>query len=413
MVKRILLLISRLFLGIVFVFSGFVKAIDPLGSNYKIEDYLHAMGPFMSHFTGIAFIASILLSATELLIGLNLILGVRLKETTWAAALFMVVMTPITLWIAIANPVHDCGCFGDALIITNWQTFWKNIILSAFVVVIFLLRKSHKPLVCNRTQWVLCVYSFLFTVGLSFYCLKHLPIIDFRPYKIGTNIIKGMETPPNAEKDSFDIKLIYAKNGQEKEFSLENYPRNDSSWTFVDQRSVLIKKGYEPPIHDFTIDTDGGEITDIVLNDPGYTFLLISYDFTKADLSKSEQINQIYQYALKNGYKFYALTASVKEDIAKYKQTTKAEYPIGLTDKITLKTIIRSNPGLVLIKNATVLNLWATSDIPEFKAPLESSELGKMQQPNHAKSISIVILIFLFPMLGIFLFDKFLNNRRD
>ncbi|MDR3705170.1 MAG: DoxX family protein [Paludibacteraceae bacterium] len=413
MIKRVLLIIFRLLLGCVFVFSGFVKTIDPLGFTYKIQDYLSAMGPFISNFSSVAFIAAVTLSALELLVGLNFILGARLKETTWVAALFLLFMTPLTFWIAIKNPVHDCGCFGDALIISNWATFWKNIVLSALVVSVFLLRKSHKPFVGHHVQWALALYGFLFAIGLSTYCYYHLPLVDFRPYKIGSNIAKGMEIPANAASDSFDIKLIYAKNGVEKEFTLQNYPKNDNSWTFVDQKSVLVKKGYEPPIHDFTMETDHGDITNDVLSNPGYTFLLISYDLKKTNIAKSNKINDIYHYAKKHGYGFYAMTASTDDDIATYKKQAKAEYPIVLTDKITLKTIIRSNPGLVLIKGATVYNMWSVYDLPRFKEPLEKSALGTIEKPDAKNTIAIVAILFLVPVFITFLIDTFLTNRRD
>jgi uncharacterized membrane protein YphA (DoxX/SURF4 family) len=406
MIKRITLIALRVLLGIVFVFSGFVKAVDPLGFTYKMEDYFTAMGPFFENFAPLAFVAAIVLAALELVIGVNYIFGIRLKETTWAAALFMLVMTPLTLWIALSNPVHDCGCFGDALVITNWQTFWKNIAISLVILCIFLLRKNHKPFIGNKSQWAFTAYAFIFSVGISMYCYMHLPIIDFRPYKIGTNINDGMVMPENAEADSFDIKLIYKKNGLEKEFNLETYPK-DSTWEFVDQRSVLIKKGYEPPIHDFTIDDlEQGEITDIVLANEGYTFLLIAYDFSKANLSKSDQINKIYKYAQDNGYDFYAMTASIDEDIEKYKVQANATYPICLTDKVTLKTIIRSNPGLVLIKNATVLNMWHVNDLPKLTKPLEKSPLGEIRKPDLAKKMGMVILLFLIPALLIIGLDR-------
>lgn len=413
MIKRITLIALRVLLGFVFVFSGFVKAVDPLGFTYKMEDYLAVLGPFFENFAPLAFITAIVLAALELVIGVNYIFGIRLKETNWAAALFMLVMTPLTLWIALANPVHDCGCFGDALVISNWATFWKNIVISAVILLLFLLRKSHKPFIGNKSQWAFTAYAFIFSVGISLYCYMHLPIIDFRPYKIGTNITEGMAIPEDAEPDSFDIRLIYKKSGVEKEFNLENYPK-DSTWEFVDQRSVLIKKGYEPPIHDFTIDhLEQGDITDIVLANPSYTFLLIAYDFSKANLSKSEQLNKIYQYAQKNDYGFYAMTASVDEAIEKYKVDTKAEYPICLTDKITLKTIIRSNPGLVLIKDGTVLNMWHFNDLPELTKPLEKSPLGEIQHPDLNKKMGMVLLLFLIPALLIIGLDRRAIKRKN
>ncbi|MDR1680034.1 MAG: DoxX family protein [Prevotellaceae bacterium] len=411
--KRTILIISRLLLGSVFVFSGFVKAIDPLGFTYKIEDYLTAMGPFMEQFSGLAFIASVLLSAVELVVGLNLVLGIRLRESNFGAALLMLFMTPLTLWIALTNPVTDCGCFGDALVIDNWTTFWKNTVLCALIIVIFLLRKEHRPFVRNRAQWIIAVYGFVFAIVLSIYCYRHLPLIDFRPYKIEANILEGMSVPENAPMDSFDIKLIYTKDGVEKEFALENYPASDSTWTFVDQKTTLIKKGYEPPIHDFTITIDGEDITQDMLANEGYTFLLIAYDLNKANLAQAEKFNNIYRYAQQNGYDFYALTASLASDIENYRKASGAEYPFGFTDKITLKTIIRSNPGLMLIKNATVIGKWHHNDLPEFRQPLENSYLGKAELPDTKGRILIVALLFFIPVLLIAGVDRFLKIKKE
>jgi uncharacterized membrane protein YphA (DoxX/SURF4 family) len=405
--KNNLVLVLRILLGCVFIFSGFVKAVDPLGFTYKMQDYLKEMGSLFEQFGSMAFVASIALSAFEFLLGVNLIMGNRFKLTLWGTALFMAVMTPITLWIAIANPVHDCGCFGDALVISNWQTFAKNIVIDVVLVLLFIFKESNVPVVGNKSQWVVTFYAFIFSTAISFYGYEHLPIIDFRPYKIGTNIIESMTLPENAVKDSFNIKLIYAKNGVPKDFTLDNYPKDDSSWVFIDQKSELIRKGDEPPIHDFTIDDlNQGDITEEVLQNPGYTFLLIAYDFSLADKSKSDKINQIYHYAKDNGYDFYCMTASVDEDIENYKTQTKAEYPIALADRITLKTIIRSNPGLVLIKNATVINMWHVNNLPEFKKPLDQSNLGQIQKPNNVLRVLIVGLMFLIPLLLIVFIDQ-------
>ncbi len=412
MAKKIILLLTRFIFGGVFVFSGFVKAIDPLGFTYKMEDYLQAMGPSMEQFSSLALIAAIALSAIELLIGVNFILGVRIKETSWMAALFMAVMTPLTLWIAIKNPVTDCGCFGDALIIGNWTTFWKNIALDVLLVIIFLLMKYHHSFFGKHTQWVLVVYTFLFSCGLSVYSLEFLPPIDFRPYKIGNNLLKEMEIPEDAPVDSFDVKLIYAKDGIEKEFTLQDYPKGDSTWTFVDQKTILVKEGYKPPIHDFSIITEDGEITDIVLENPGYTFLLISPDLTKACLKASDKLNQIYEYAQQNDYGYIMLTASVGNDIEIYKTATGAKYPIATTDKTTLKTIIRANPGLMLIKDATVLNKWHINDLPILKEKLENTLLGTVQKPNITERVLWITLLFLIPVIIIFVVGRVVKNKK-
>ncbi|HET7732924.1 MAG TPA: BT_3928 family protein [Paludibacter sp.] len=360
----ILLEISRILLGCVFVFSGFVKAIDPLGSTYKFDDYFRAFGGFFESFTHISFPLAILLSAIELIIGLNLILKVQFKITTFAALAFMAVMTPLTLYIALKKDlVTDCGCFGDALVISNWATFWKNILFSALVVVILIYQQKIRPYFVPKTQNVLLAAFVAFSVGLSIYCYQHLPLIDFLPYKVGVNIPASMIVPDNAPVDKYETTFIYEKNGQQKEFTLENYPKGDSTWKFVDQKSVLVSEGYKPKIHDFSIVTaDFEDITEQVLYDAGYTYLFVMYDLNQASEKGAKAGEKLYQQSLKTGAKFYALTASSDEDVQAFKQKTGVTYPFCKTDPTALKTVIRANPGLMIIKNGTITGKWNWRD---------------------------------------------------
>ena len=226
---NILLSVARILLGLVFVFSGFVKAIDPLGFTYKIEDYLRAFGGVFEQFSVVAFGVAVALSTLELLIGLNLIFKVKLKLSILLALLFMAVMTPLTLYIALKNPVSDCGCFGDALVISNWATFYKNIVLTALAVLLLIFYNKIRPLFVPRIQTVLLVCFIGVGISLSVYCYRHLPIIDFRPYKIGVNIPNAMVVPQDAIPDKYSTTFIYKKDGVEKEFTLENYPKGDST----------------------------------------------------------------------------------------------------------------------------------------------------------------------------------------
>jgi len=355
----IALVISRLIVGAVFIFSGFVKAIDPLGFTYKIEDYLRAFGGIYESFAVVAFPTAILLSTLELFIGLNIIFKIHIKFSSILALLFMLVMTPLTLYIALYNPVTDCGCFGDALIISNWATFYKNVILIILVVLLlFFNKKTVNPLKSN-IQSIISVMFVAIGIGLSIYCYLHLPLIDFRPYKVGVNIANAMIIPDGAPTDVYSTSFIYEKNGVQKEFTLENYPQGDSTWKFVDQKSELISKGYEPPIHDFTIvNAQFEDITEKVIYDKGATYLLVMYDLSKTAEEGAKKAEAIYQKALKSGTSFYALTGSPDEDVEDFIQKTGVTFPFCKTDPITLKTIIRANPGLVLIKNGTVVGKW-------------------------------------------------------
>ncbi|HKL96343.1 MAG TPA: BT_3928 family protein [Paludibacteraceae bacterium] len=362
---QLLGLVSRIVFGLTFIFSGFVKAIDPLGFAYKQQDYLEVWN--LSHLGNLALIAAITLAAVEFMIGINLLLGIRLRETAWGGFLFMIIMTPLTLWIALKNPVSDCGCFGDALIIGNWATFWKNMVLLALIITILISHRKYREYLSPLPSWLLAVSFGVIPVAFSCYCLHYLPIIDFRPYTIGANISEGMAIPADAESDQYETTFIYEKNGVEKGFTLENYPWQDTTWRFVDQTSVLIKKGFTPAIHDFSITTEDDEdITDRVLNDEGITYLLVMYDLEKTNTTHLAEIEQLYNQETAAGAKFYALTASYEGVIETFKTTHNAPYQFCCADPITLKTMVRANPGIVVLQKGTILNKYNSNSIQQY-----------------------------------------------
>ena len=268
--------ICRFILGATFVFSGFVKAVDPLGTYYKIQDYLAAFGMQQLLPDIVPLLMSVLLAVLEFAVGMHLLLGIKRRFTTRLALLIMLVMTPLTLYLALTNPISDCGCFGDALVLTNWQTFGKNVVLLTCAIVLMITPWAMVRFLTKKMEWTLSNYCIVFALALAGYCLATLPIIDFRPYKIGNNIREGMEIPEGAKPTIFDTRFIMEKDGVKQTFTVDNYP--DSTWTFVSAETVVVEKGYEPPIHDFVMESleTGEDITDEVLDDPGYTFLLIA-----------------------------------------------------------------------------------------------------------------------------------------
>lgn len=405
----------RFLLGITFIFSGFVKAVDPLGSYYKIQDYVTAFGiaEWIPAFVLLLF--GIILASLEFSIGIFLFLGIRRLISSLLAMLLMIVMTPLTFYLAIANPVSDCGCFGDAWVLTNWQTFGKNVVLLAAAIIVFRRYKQIVRFITAKMEWLVSMYTLFFVFVLSFYCLANLPILDFRPYKIGTDIKAGMEIPEDAKPSVFETYFILEKDGKQKEFTLDNYP--DSTWTFVEARTVLKEKGYEPPIHDFSLIelSTGEDITDSVLAYKGYTFLLVAHRIEEADDGNIDLINEIYDYSVEHGYKFYALTSSSEEAIEEWCDQTGAEYPFCQVDDITLKTIIRSNPGLLLLKDGIILNKWADNQIPDEYAltdALDKLELGKQKPVNEWHTIGYVLLWFVIPLLLVIAVDILVVKRR-
>lgn len=361
-IKNKILLIARIIFGIVFLFSGFVKAVDPLGTAYKISDYLEAFS--LTPLDFIALPAALMLIAAEFTIGFNILFNVHLKGTTLAAGLFMLIMTPVTLYLAIANPISDCGCFGDAIVMTNWQTFYKNVVLCAILAIIAIFQNQSRPWLSNWGAWVVTLFPIIISFSISIYCYNLLPVIDFRPYKIGNNIIEGMQIPEDAPLDKYETTFFYEKDGVEQAFTLDNYPAEDSTWTFVRQESKLIEQGYVPPIHDFSIVTEDGDITDLILEDAGYTLFVISHKVEKASTKNIKCVKSTIANAKKLGANIIWLTSSYSDEIEEFKSKYNIEDTFGATDDITLKTIVRSNPGLVLIKDATVIEKWHHNALP-------------------------------------------------
>ena len=393
--------VCRFVLAVVFIFSGFVKAIDPLGTQYKIQDYLDAFG-----WTGVfpefvPFVASALLGMLEFCLGVYLFFGIRRIIAPRAVVAMMAVMTPLTFWLAWDHPVSDCGCFGDAVILTNWETFGKNVVLLAMSLVVLKWRRRLFPLATTRFDWLIALYGFLYILCMTVYCYRHLPVFDFRPYYVGANIQQGMSIPEGEEPTEFETRFVLQKDGVEKEFTLENYP--DSTWTFVDSKTVVKKQGYEPPIHDFSMIRydDGEDITEQVLADEGYTFLLVAHQLGQANQSRMDLINELYDYCLEYGFAFYCLTSSSDEDILKWLEDTGAEYPFCLMDNITLKTMVRFNPGLMLLKKGTVVGKWSIIDIPDeyqLVGPLEQLPMGEANRPSFVYRLIGVLMWFAFPL---------------
>ncbi len=403
----------RVLIGIVFIFSGFVKAVDPMGGAIKIDDYLSAFGLDTLQLFSVA--VSFNLSAIEFTLGVCTLLGVYRRYVSFFVLLFMAFMTPLTLYLALFNPVSDCGCFGDAIVLTNWETFYKNIVLLAASIILFIYNQRIFSCFTFHTYWFVALYAYLFGIGFAYYNYNHLPVIDFRPYKVGANIPQLMAIPEGAPEDEYAYTFIYEKDGIQKEFSLDNYPADDSSWTFVDTKTELIKKGYEPLINNFNLyDEAGNEVTEEILHYPEPILLLIAPKLEEADDEHIDEINSMYEYAFEHQMQFYCVTGSTQEAIAFWSDNTGAEYPYLMADDVLLKTIVRSNPGLVLLKEGTVMAKWHYNDIPaeEYIQPvLDDCLAGKEVKKEEESSLATNLSPFAVPLLLVWLYD-YLHFRR-
>jgi hypothetical protein len=365
---KILSIASRIIIGLTFIFSGTVKAIDPLGFAYKFHDYFMAFNlGFLDWFS---LPLAILLCTAEFAAGVSVLTGIRQKTGIWIIMILMVIFTPLTFILALTNPVSDCGCFGDAIHMTNWQTFWKNVILISLALVLYKERKQIRYAFSSFTEWVTISIGIVVFILFALINLRYLPVLDFLPYKTGVKISEKMVIPEGAKIDEYNTTFIYEKDGIKKEFTLDNYPANDTTWKFVDQKSVLIKKGYQPPIHDFSINLLNGEdITQKVLSHRGYSVLMISRKMEDAGNKRLSDGFILGNYCLSNGINFYILTASGTDEVKKYDRGLE----LCSVDETTLKTMVRANPGYILLKEGTIIGKWSWANLPEKEWFLEQA----------------------------------------
>ena len=354
--------ISRILVGVVFVFSGFVKGVDPLGTAYRIEDYFIAYQ--MEWALPIALLLSVILCTFEFSLGVLLIVNVRMKLISWLLLGVMSYFTILTFFDAIYNPVPDCGCFGDAIIMTNWQTFGKNIVLMFFTLIIFIQRNSFKKLWGNVPEISIAGITFLGFVWFSMWNYSNLPIIDFLPWKTGKRVI--VENPQPVR-----IFLTFENiaTGEQKEYLSPDYPYSDSlwlaQWKYLSQR--VEDPNQLPGIDLAVFDEAGNMITDQFLANPDFQFLVISYDLQKAKPESFIRINNLYPKIDSLGYSMIGLTATLPENVQSIKGLFHEYMEFYSADDIALKMMIRSNPGLMLLKNGQILGKWHYRNVPDFE----------------------------------------------
>ena len=353
----------RILLGLTFMFSGIVKAIDPVGTQIKFSDYLYAFGMGGMMLDSTLLILACILAGFEILMGAYLFVGAFCRGTSLLTLIMMGVFTPFTLYLALKNPVEDCGCFGDALVLTNWQTFGKNVLLLILAVVVFALRKRIRPFVVGRRQWIVTVLITVIAVKFMVGNIENLPVLDFRPYKVGTNL-----------------------------------------------RAEVLDSIKNPALSDFCImDADMNDITPDVLNDPGYTFLVVSPHVEEASENGLDLIDDVFDYCSNWGYNMIGLTSSGDEAVRQWIENAGAEIGFMFCDEVPLQTMVRSNPGLVLIKDGVIVNKWSYSSIPSdqvLSGPLEEISVGRVPDPDPMRTPWAVGVLFIVPLLLLMVIDK-------
>ncbi|MCG2430491.1 BT_3928 family protein [Aequorivita xiaoshiensis] len=364
---KILVGISRILVGALFIISGLVKLNDPIGFAFKLQDYFAPDVLDLGFLVPYSLLIAIFVVIFEVLVGVALLLGYLKKFTLWSLMLMIVFFTFLTFYSAYFNKVTDCGCFGDAIPLTPWESFYKDIILLVLIIILFIGRKYIKPFFAEGTRSIIIFATFVGCMAITYHVLQHLPIIDFRPYKIGANIKDGMTVPEGAPGPIYEYKWTFNINGEEKTIVTNGeYPQVDGE--LVNTETKMIQEGYVPPIHDFTMERNGEDYTDQFLNEENL-IVIVAYSLTNTEKDGYISVKEITNRAIKNGYNVIGLSASSQEMTESLTETYKLNFKFYFCDETTLKTIVRSNPGILELDKGTIKQKLHWNDAHKLALP--------------------------------------------
>ena len=352
--KKILTHFSRIFVGLLFIISGLIKLNDPVGFSYKLGEYFGETVLDLPFLIPFALPLALIIVISEAVLGIMLLIGFKVRFTIWSLLLMIVFFTFLTFYSAYFKKVTDCGCFGDALKLTPWQSFIKDVVLLVFIIILFINQKCIKPLFTSTIRNIIVYVSLALCIFLGYWVLNHLPVIDFRAYKVGTSIPQGMAIPDDAPKSVVEMIFIYNVNGVNKEFTEKDLMNIPPGATFVDRIDKIITQGYIPPIHDFSMELQGSDYKDELLAEPKL-LMFLTYDLTKSDDEGMQKIDNISRQAKANGYKVIAMTASGDDEIQSAKKKYGLDFDFYFCDATTLKTIERANPSIIILHKGTIV----------------------------------------------------------
>jgi uncharacterized membrane protein YphA (DoxX/SURF4 family) len=365
---KIIVYISRVLVGILFIFSGFIKLNDPIGFSYKLQEYFSADVLNLPFLEPYALLLSVFVVVFEVVLGVFLLVGYKPKFTVWSLLLMIVFFTFLTFYAAYFEKVKDCGCFGDFLKLKPWESFGKDVVLLLFILVLFFGVKHIKPLFSNLWTTVWAMAGFIISLWFGYHVLMHLPTLDFRAYAIGKNIKMGMEIPEDAPKPIQEYAWKFKLDGKEKVITTNgSYPNVEGD--FVEVTTKVIQEGYTPPVQDFSIESATEDLTAHFLAQDN-VLVIISYNLDKIEWSGASKLKALQDRALKNNYTIIGLTASGEEAKQRIKEAYHIDFEWYLCDEKALKTVVRSNPGVLELDSGTVTQKVHWNDIEALDLPL-------------------------------------------
>ncbi len=364
----------RIAVGLLFIFSGLIKINDPLGFSYKLEEYFDVF--HTSFLYSFALSLSIILCSLEIILGFALLIGVRAVSVAWGLLLLIIFFAFLTFYSAYFKVVQTCGCFGDAIPLTPWQSFSKDLVLLLLIIVLFINRRNIKPLFSKKTGDNLLIVSAIVALGLGMYTYNFMPVIDFLPYKVGANILDEMRTPADAKPDEYEVTyhLKNKKTGETKVMNDKDYLKSniwkDNDWKVEgNPESVLVKKGFTPKIVDLAIqDAQGNDYTKELLSNPFYNLVIVAYDLGHTDVEAIGRLNALAATLAQNfNTRTVLLTSNSAKDAEVFSKKNHLVMETFYADGVPLKTMVRANPGIFLMKNGVIINKWHYHSMPKYE----------------------------------------------
>jgi uncharacterized membrane protein YphA (DoxX/SURF4 family) len=403
---QLLTLLMRLTVGGIFAFSGFAKGIDPWGTYYKVSDYLTAMG--LEQWADTALFIAVALAAIEFMIGIAIIVGAYRRSSPWMALVFMLIMTPITLWIAITGAVADCGCFGDAFHLSNWATFGKNILLLLGVIYLLAFNRSVRSIYGPAIQWMVMAVSFALVMAIAYYGYFKQPLIDYRPYPIGTRLVAT--TTDNNDESEDDYTFVYRKDGVEHEFSIDSLPDEEEGWEYVTRYhsrrpngKIIVQNGNNQD-GIAILDEEGNDVTIDVLGNNRRTVLLLFPDLSQVGVVNSYALNELNDAAIVAEADVVGLTPATAEEIEQWQDVSMSSYPIYNMDDSELKMVARGNPAVVYLQDGVIQWKRTLSSIEDVEQPVELSEMGKDYDPDAI--LTRLLVYFMIAMIALLFINR-------
>ena len=360
--------IARILVGLLFIFSGLVKAIDPLGLSYKMQEFFEAwsndgfMKGLMNSLTNYSLSFAVFMITLEVVLGVSLLFGWQKRLTSWLLLLLTLFFAFLTSYVLFTGKIRACGCFGDCIPLTPFQTFTKDIFLLVLIIFILYSGRSIQPFFGRTFGSIVIILSIILVSLLQWYVLKHLPLVDCLPYKKGNNILLLRNMPANATPDKYDYVFIYEKGGETKEFKVATLP--DSTWKFIERKQTLLQKGKNntPQVTDFSLTTaSGNDTTEAILNQGEKYYLL----FLKEKKNEMNWLKSFYSFyaKVKGNYKVYIVTSQFKEVNQLFNNEREPLHlPIFICDATAIKTAARCLPTLYLMNGPVVVDKWSWAD---------------------------------------------------